>query len=63
MSNKILPQLEGKSRNIVFGVLAILIAGPLWYFFFTQRDMASMIIALILSLMGIFFFYRAFGGE
>jgi hypothetical protein len=63
MSNSILPQLQGKTRNIVFGVLALVVAAPLWILFFLQRDMFSMIVALVLSLMGLLFLYRAFGGD
>jgi hypothetical protein len=63
MSNNVIPQLQGKARNIVFAIVAFCVAIPLWYFFFTMRDMLSMIIAFILSLMGIFFLYRAFDGE
>jgi hypothetical protein len=63
MSNKFVPQLQGKSRNIVFGVIGFALAIPLWYFFFSQRDVVMLVIAFILSLMGVFFLYRAFDGE
>jgi hypothetical protein len=63
MSNQILPQLQGKTRNIVFGVIALVVAAPLWYFFFSLRDLVSLILALVLSLTGVFMLYRAFGAE
>jgi len=60
---KILPQLQGRARSIVFLVVLLVILAPNAYMFFVSRVPFTGIVCLILLVAALWYAYKAIAGE